>query len=208
VTRAVRLALRGLAVVVLVAVLVVGWTALRVWRTGLGDARPRSDAVVVEGAAQYDGRPSAVLEARLEHALALYRAGVAPRVVTVGGNRVGDRFTEAGTGRTWLLEHGVPAGDVVAVEEGSDTLLSLRAAARLLDLRGWHRVVLVTDPWHELRSRAIARDLGLAAESSPVTVGPSTRGAGTQLRYIGRETVAYLYYRASGRASRAGPPAV
>lgn len=206
--RPLRLALRGVAALALLIVVVVLWTAVRVWRTGLSDARPRSDVVLVEGAAQYDGRPSAVLEARLQHGLELYRAGVAPRLVTVGGWRAGDRFTEGGTGRAWLLDHGVPAGDVVAVEEGSDTLLSLRAAARVLVGRGWHSVVLVTDPWHELRSRAIARDLGLSAEGSPVVRGPSTRGVGTQVRYVGRETVAYLYYRVFGRASRAGPAAV
>lgn len=133
---------------------------------------------------------------------------MAPRLVTVGGRRAGDRFTEAGSGRTWLVEHGVPGADVIAVEEGSDTLLSLRAASRVLAARIWRSVVLVTDPWHELRSRAIARDLGLAAESSPVLAGPSTRGAGNQLRYVGRETVAYLSYRLLGSAARPGPPAV
>jgi uncharacterized SAM-binding protein YcdF (DUF218 family) len=203
-----RWALRVVVGLVVLCLVVFAWTALRVWRTGLTDSRPRSDAIVVEGAAQYDGRPSAVLEARLAHALDLYHAGVAPRIVTVGGRRTGDRFTEAGAGRTWLLGRGVPAGSVVAVEQGSDTLLSLRAAETVLSARGWQSVVLVTDPWHELRSRAIARDLGLRADSSPVTEGPATRGLGTQVRYVGRESVAYLYYRLFHRASRAGPSAV
>jgi len=170
-----RWALRVVVGLVVLCLVVFAWTALRVWRTGLTDSRPRSDAIVVEGAAQYDGRPSAVLEARLAHALDLYHAGVAPRIVTVGGRRTGDRFTEAGAGRTWLLGRGVPAGSVVAVEQ---------------------------------RSRAIARDLGLRADSSPVTEGPATRGLGTQVRYVGRESVAYLYYRLFHRASRAGPSAV
>ena len=199
-----RIAL-GLVLLVVLGVVV---TAFRVWHTGTTDARPRSDAIVVEGAAQYDGRPSAVLSARLEHALALWRQGVAPHVVTVGGRRTGDRFTEAAASRTWLLDHGVPAASVVAVEQGSDTLLSLRAAVPVLRARGWGSVVLVTDPWHELRSRTIARDLGLDAAASPVTDGPSTRGLGTQVRYVGRETAAYLYYRVFHRASRAGPGAV
>lgn len=206
--RAARWGFRAVAVVVLLAVLAVGWTAAQVWRTGLSDARPASDAVIIEGAAQYDGRPSSVLAARLQHGLDLWRAGVAPRIVTVGGRRTGDRFTEAGSGRDWLVEHGVPASAVVAVEQGSDTLLSLRAADRVLAARGWQTVVIVTDPWHELRSRTIARDLGLTAQSSPVTDGPSTRGLGTQVRYVARETAAYLYYRVFHRASRAGPPAV
>jgi len=209
VRRSLRLGLRVLVALAVAVLVVVGWTAGRVWRTGLSDARPVSDVVLVEGAAQFDGHPSAVLEARLAHALALWRAGVAPRVVTVGGRRAGDRFTEAGTGRQWLLERGIPAEAVVAVAEGSDTLSSLRAAQVVLAARGWRSVILVTDPWHELRSRAMARDLGLVAESSPVTEGPSTRGVGTQLHYIGRETAAYLAYRMFGRASAGtGPPAV
>lgn len=206
--RPVRWLLRVAVGVAVLLALTALWTAFRVWHTGRQDARPHSDAILVEGAAQYDGRPSADLLARLEHGLDLWHAGVAPRIVTVGGRRAGDRFTEAGAGRDWLVGHGVPRARVVAVEAGSDTLLSLQAAEPVLRAAGWHSVVLVTDPWHELRSRAIARDLGLAAESSPVTTGPSTRGVGTQVRYVGRETAAYLYYRVFHRASRAGPPAV
>ena len=196
-----------LGLVVIVVVVFAG-TMARVWWVGMQNAQPRSDALIVEGAAQYNGRPSEVFTDRLQHALDLYQAGVAGKIVTVGGRRTGDNFSEAGSGRTWLIDHGVPAKSVVAVEEGSDTLLSLRAAMPILDANHWHSVVIVTDPWHELRSRTIARDLGLDAASSPVTVGPSTRGFWTQVKYIGREAVAYLYYRVFHRASRAGPGAV
>jgi uncharacterized SAM-binding protein YcdF (DUF218 family) len=167
-----------------------------------------SNVLLVEGAAQYDGRPSEVFVDRLQHAADLYAAGVAPDVITVGGRRTGDRFTEAGAGRTWLIAHGVPAAHVIAVEVGSDTLLSLRAVAPVMAAHDWKSMVIVTDPWHEFRSRAIARDLGFAAASSPVTIGPSTRGFSTEIHYIGRESVAYLYYRVFHRASRAGPSAV
>ena len=106
---AVSVAARLVLAAALAALLVAGSTVVRVWQVARQDHRPVSDAIVVLGSAQYDGRPSAVLEARLQHALALYQQGVSARVVTVGGRRAGDRFTEAGTGRTWLVNHGVPA---------------------------------------------------------------------------------------------------
>jgi len=193
---------------IVIVVVVFGATMARVWWVGMQNSQPHSDALIVEGAAQYNGRPSEVFTDRLQHGLDLYGKGVAENIVTVGGRRTGDNFSEAGSGRTWLINHGVPAKRVIAVQEGSDTLLSLRAALPTLDAHHWHSVVIVTDPWHELRSRTIARDLGLSAASSPVTMGPSTRGFGTQVKYIARESVAYLYYRVFHRASRAGPGAV
>lgn len=193
---------------IVIVVVVFGATMARVWWVGMQNAQPHSDALIVEGAAQYNGRPSEVFTDRLQHGLDLYDQGVSKEIVTVGGRRTGDNFSEAGSGRTWLIAHGVPAENVIAVQRGSDTLLSLRAALPTLDAHHWHSVVLVTDPWHELRSRTIARDLGLQAASSPVTMGPSTRGFGTQVKYIARESVAYLYYRVFHRASRAGPGAV
>jgi uncharacterized SAM-binding protein YcdF (DUF218 family) len=178
----------------LAATLVVGSTVLRVWQVARQDSRPTSDAIVVLGSAQYDGRPSDVLRARLEHALALLRSGVAPRIVTVGGSRPGDRFTEAGSGRRWLLSQGVNDGQVVAVEEGDDTLQSMQALGTEFGEQGWHTAVLVTDPWHALRSERMAHDSGIAAVSSPTRSGPAVRTRETEIRYIARETGALLYY--------------
>ena len=197
-----RNALRGLALLLLGALLVVGGTGVRVWWFARQDARPASDAIVVLGASQFDGRPSSVLEARLEHAKELYDDGVAPRVVTVGGSAPGDRFTEAQAGRAYLQDRDVP--DVVAVGEGRDTLQSLQALRREMDAQGWRSAVLVTDPWHALRSERMARDLGIEAESSPTRRGPSVRTRATEVRYIARETAAYLFYRAFGRSSDGG----
>ena len=197
---------RLVAVVVVLVLLVVGGTATSIWWVARQDDRPRSDAIVVLGASQFDGRPSSVLEARLEHAKRLYDAGVAPRVITVGGGAPGDRTTEGAAGARYLESRGVE--DVVAVPEGRDTLQSLRAVDRLFDDRGWTTAVVVTDPWHSLRSRTMARDLGIEAETSPTRSGPSVRTRGTQARYIARETAAYLYYRILGRSSEGGPRAV
>jgi uncharacterized SAM-binding protein YcdF (DUF218 family) len=191
----VRLLVRAVLAVGLAAALLVGSTAVRVWQVARDDSRPRSDTIVVLGSAQYDGRPAAVLRARLRHALTLYRAGVAPVVVTVGGRRPGDRFTEAGAGRRWLVDNGVPADRVIAVERGSDTLSSVTALGRTFRDRGWRTAVLVTDPWHALRSERMADDAGIDAVPSPARSGPAVQTRDTEVRYIARETAALLYYR-------------
>lgn len=197
---------RVLAFLVLAPVVVFGATAARVWWVARQDDRPRSDAIVVLGASQFDGHPSAVFRARLDHAAALYKSGVAPRIVTVGGGRTGDRFTEAEAGKRYLASVGVT--DVLAVGQGSDTLQSLKALAVVYRDRHWRSAVLVTDPWHCLRSRRMAQDLGLQAATSPVRTGPAVASRATEVRYVARESAAYLYYRLFHRSSDAGPRAV
>jgi len=197
---------RLVAAAVLLPVLVFLGTAVRVWWVAREDSHPRSDAIVVLGASQFDGRPSAVFRSRLDHALHLWEEGVAPRIVTVGGGQPGDRFTEAAAGARYLRDHGVTS--VVAVPEGSDTLQSLRAVDKAFEANGWHTAVIVTDPWHSLRSRRMAQDLGIDANTSPTRSGPAVRTRGTEIRYIARETAAYLYYRLFHRSSEAGPHAV
>lgn len=197
---------RLVAAVLLALLAVVLGTAGRVWWVARQDDRPRSDAIVVLGASQYDGRPSAVFRARLDHAKELWDEHVAPRIVTVGGGAPGDRFTEAQSGATYLRSKGVT--DVVAVGVGRNTLQSMKALEVELRARGWKSVVLVTDPWHSLRSRRMAQDLGLRAATSPTRTGPANHSRGTELRYVVRETAAYLYYRVFHRSSEAGPRAV
>ncbi len=197
---------RIIALVVLLPILILAGTAARVWWVARQDDQPRSDAIVVLGASQFDGRPSAVFKARLDHAKELYDAGVAPRIVTVGGGRPGDRFTEAEAGARYLRQQGVSR--VVAIGTGSDTLRSLKAAAVRFDKEGWTSAVLVTDPWHSLRSRRMAQDLGIEAATSPARSGPATGSRSVEVRYVARETAAYLYYRVFHRSSDAGPRAV
>ena len=194
---------RYLAGALLVAVLVLAGTALRVTATAGLDQRQPADAIVVLGAAQYDGDPSTIFAARLDHALALYQAGVAPHLLTVGGSQVGDQFTEAESGKNYLIAEGVPADAVDAIGEGNDTLVSLRAGAAELQRHGWTSVVLVTDPWHAYRSGAIARDLGLNVQVSSVESGPAA-ATGVIPRYLLRETLGTLYYRLFGGSSSLG----
>lgn len=204
--RALRWLLRATAAVVVLVVLVVGFTAIRVWQVARLDARDRVDAIVVLGASQFDGRPSAIFKARLDHAKALYDDRVSPVVVTVGGNREGDRFTEASAGARYLRSSGLPADAVAEVGEGSDTLSSLVAVAALAEERSWENVLLVTDPWHSYRARSMAGDVGLSARTSPARTGPVVQGRGRELRYILRETAAYLYYKVFGTSSGGRAP--
>lgn len=181
--------------VLLIAALVVGGTGFRVWQVARTDDRGTADVVVVLGAAQYDGRPSSILQARLDHARRLYQQGIAPTVVTVGGRRTGDNFTEAQAGRRYLLDAGLPESAVVEVNSGSDTLTSLQAVATAAGEHRWHTAVIVSDPWHSLRARTMARDSGLTAYTSPTRRGPAVQTRETQARYIMRETAAMIYYR-------------
>ena len=196
----VGLGLLGVLVAAVVAIVVL--TGVQVWQVGHTDERPRSDAIVVLGAAQFDGRPSPVLQRRLEHAHALWEEGVAPAVVTVGGRQPGDRFTEAEAGATWLAEQGVPRADIVEVRSGADTLESLEGLAEVYDRNGWTSAVLVTDPAHSLRARTMARDLGIEAHASAADGAPGDASIedldASDAEYVARETVALLYYRIVG----------
>jgi uncharacterized SAM-binding protein YcdF (DUF218 family) len=203
-----RLAVKTVAALLVLAMLLLAGTAARVWWFARQDDRRTSDAIVVLGAAQFDGRPSSVFTARLVHARDLWKDDVAPRIITVGGNRVGDRFTEAAAGKRWLTDHGVPAGRVVAVQTGSDTLSSMAAVEQRMQRGGWSTAVVVTDPWHSLRTRSMASDQGIDAVMSPTRQGPAVRQRSTEIRYIARETVAYLFYKAFKRSADSGPNAV
>lgn len=198
-----RTLLRWLAGAVLVTVLVAAGVVVRIVQFGHTDQHATADAIVVMGAAQYNGRPSPVFAARLDHAAALYRDGDAPHIVTLGGRQIGDAETEGQAGKKYLAQSGVPESALLAVGVGNDTLISLRAAAAELATRGWQSVIIVSDPWHVARSRMIARDLGLFVQVSPVTSGPAT-GDSVELRYVERELLGTLFYRLTGGSSGAG----
>ncbi len=185
---------RLVLLLVVLALLVPLAVAARVVQVAGRDERVSADALVVLGASQLDGRPGPVLEARLQHALELYQAGLAPVVVTTGGNQAGDRYTEAGSAQTWLVDHGVPAAAVVAVPTGGNTIDSLVPVAALAQGSGWQQgVLVVSDPWHVYRVRTMADDLGLrVAGASPTRTGPSTGDLGREVSYVVRETAGVL----------------
>jgi uncharacterized SAM-binding protein YcdF (DUF218 family) len=205
VTRVGALVSRVFGALVLAVLLLVASTAAAIWWTARQDSRPQSDAIVVLGSAQYNGVPSSIFAARLEHALSLWEDGVAPVVVTVGGKAAGDQFTEAEAGRDYLVDAGVPGESLLAVPEGVDTLESMRAVGAAFGERGWSSAVVVTDPWHAMRAERMAEDAGLSADSSPTRQGPAVQTRNTQFRYILRETAAYLLYRVTGESVVGAP---
>jgi uncharacterized SAM-binding protein YcdF (DUF218 family) len=163
----------------LVVVAIIGYylvSLYQVWSTGRSDQARPVDAIVVMGAAQYDGDPSPQLAARLDHVAELWPQGLAPLVVVTGGNQPGDRFTEAEASANYLVERGVPADAIVQETAGRNTYESLQGAADLLAERGLSRVLIVTDPYHSLRSRLIAEDVGLIAYVSPTPTSVVTGG--------------------------------
>lgn len=141
-------------------------TLAQVVMAGRGDDARPSDAIVVLGAAQYDGTPSPQLAARLDHASDLYERGIAPLVVVTGGKQPADRFTEAEASRAYLLDLGVPDEAILLENEGGTTYESLTRTADMLRERGSSQVVVVTDPYHVLRSRMTAAEVGLDAVGS------------------------------------------
>lgn len=151
------------------------------------EARP-VDTIVVLGAAQYDGRPSPVLRARLDHAIELYRADIAPRMILTGGVGVGDTVSEAEVGRRYAIRQGVAADAILLERGGLSSNASMRAVAELMRAHGLTSAVLVSDPFHMLRLRLLAASLGLQARASPTRSSPIDVGSPEGWRHILRET--------------------
>lgn len=167
-----RWALLALAILVTFAVGYYALSLWQVWSTGRADESQPVDAIVVMGAAQYDGRPSPQLAARLDHAAALWPEDVAPLIVVTGGSQPGDRFTEAEASAAYLTELGVPEDAVVLENTGTNTVESLDGVAQILDAQGLESVLIVTDPYHALRSKLTAEEAGLTAyvSSTPTSI--------------------------------------
>jgi len=147
---------------------------VQVWWNSTRDQARTADAIVVLGAAQWDGIPSPVLEARLEQALKLYEEGLSPIIVTTGSRQTGDRFTEAYAGLTYLLERSVPESSILVVVDGRNTFESLSATANVLaEKQIGSDIILVSDPYHSLRAKEIAREVGLQAWFSPTDLSSS-----------------------------------
>lgn len=163
-----RLAVLGCLGVALVA----GYASYRVWAQGLRDDRRPADAIVVMGAAQYNGTPSPLFAARLDHAVDLYRAGIAPRLVVTGGQAVGDVTTEAASARSYAIDRGIPAAAILVEDQSRTTLQSIRAVGALLRAHGLSDAVFVSDRPHMLRVLRMAADTGIPAWGSPTETSP------------------------------------
>jgi len=193
--RLVRAVLRPLFFLVVLVIGYLGVTAVQVWMTSRHSEPRPAQAVVVMGAAQYNGVPSPDLEARLQDAAELWRRGLVPLVVVTGSKEPGDQFTEAQASGSWLAAHGVPM-DVIVEVGGDDSWANLSEAAAVLRQRHLDQVLIVTDGFHEDRSLAIATNVGLRAWPVPATTSPIT--GWSTVPYFAKETVGVALGRIVG----------
>lgn len=182
---------RVIGALLLAIVVSLGGTAAWVVGNGLHDDRATSDAILVMGAAQFDGDPSPVLRNRLRYAFALYDTRVAKRIITVGGKRPGDRFTEAQAGKSFLHRLGVPNAKLTAIPVGTDTYSSVQAVAAWARAHGITSITVVTDRCHEARASAMMRSLGFAVHGAAPASGP---GSSITWSYVARETGGLLRF--------------
>ena len=197
--------IRVLRLSIVVAGLLVAYilfTFGQVWLAARRDQARGAQAIVVLGAAQYNGVPSDILRARLDHAFDLYRRDLAPVIVVTGGNQPGDRFTEATAAADYLLERGVPDDDILREVSGRSSWESLAAASAFLKERDIRRVLRVSDPFHSYRVAAIASELGLEPFTSPTRSSPI--GGVSEVRHLLRETAAVALGRVIGYRREAG----
>jgi uncharacterized SAM-binding protein YcdF (DUF218 family) len=192
-----RLARRLISFVVLALVIYLGVTLVQVWLASRRDEARQAEAIVVFGAAQYNGRPSPVLRARLDHAAELYRDGSADTIVVTGGNRPGDKTNEATASARYLTtSYKIPDSHILREVSSTNSWEQMASAANELRKRDKEKVVLVTDPFHAARVQAMADELGLDAHVSPTRTSPIH---GTEeLRHFARETVAVAAGRIVG----------
>ena len=193
-----RIIKRFIALVLLLIIIVPLYAMGNIFLTARNAQPVSSGAIVVLGAAQFDGKPSDVLQGRLVEAKEIYKNGLAPMIVTVGAGAAGDRTTEAATGFHWLKNSGIKLKNLIPVPQGRDTLAETQSYASTLKRKGIKSVIIVTDKYHCLRAMTMAKDQGLTTSCAPSKTGPaSTSNSG--FKYLVRETGAYLAYVTVGR---------
>jgi uncharacterized SAM-binding protein YcdF (DUF218 family) len=190
-----RVVRRVVVVLLLAAFAYPLWLGYLIWEQSHHDENRSADAIVVLGAAQYDGRPSPVFKARLDHGAYLYGEGFSGRIIVTGGKQEGDRFTEAQAGMSYLVSQGVPAENILTEPAGTTTLESLEAVRRLARPAGVRSLLLVSDPLHSERIKRIAHDLGFAeAYASPASYVELHRSRPTKVRELLHEVASLLAY--------------
>jgi len=180
-----RLTLAGILLITFTGCL----SLLSVFAFGARDEARPADAIVVLGAAQYDGRPSPVLRARLDHGIGLHRGGIADRLILTGGVGVGDTVSEAEVGRRYAIRQGVPQEEILVETVGLNSEASMRAVAELMGRNGLSSAVLVSDPFHMLRLRILAARLGIRGYSSPTRTSPIDGRSAEGWRHVFRESL-------------------
>jgi uncharacterized SAM-binding protein YcdF (DUF218 family) len=175
---------------VLMLLMLAVWTLLvaAIYLYGRRDHARAADAIVVLGAAHYAGRPSPVLRARVDHAVALYQRGLAPVIIMTGGTARGDTVSEAVAARRYAVRSGVPESAILVERAGRTTLESMGGVSRLMDARELESAILVSDPFHMLRLRFLAWRLGFTGYTSPTRTSPISRSRAQERRFLMRES--------------------
>ena len=200
-----KIAKRVITTLLLLAIIIPLFVAYQIWNTGHSAVPAKSDAIVVLGAAQYNGVPSELLAVRIQDARLLYENGMAPKIITVGTALKGDMYSEAQSSALKLendlgskVTKKVSHKDVVVISVGKDTLSSTIAYVAYMKLHNMKSVIIATDPYHSFRAISMATDLGIKASCAPTKSGPGSLSA-TGMKYIFRETGAYLSYKTVGQ---------
>jgi uncharacterized SAM-binding protein YcdF (DUF218 family) len=181
--------------------LLLAYTIYRITSQGEVDEARRADAIVVLGAAQFSGEPGGVFEARLQHAVDLWKQGLAPYLVVTGGKLPLDITTEAATARAWAIANGVPKEAILGEYKGRNTLESLEAVSAIMRRNDLKSAVFVSDRTHTLRVLRMASDLGMAAWGSPTTTSPTDLELDRRWRSLAHEVAGLAaYYVGGGRS--------
>ena len=193
--------MRRLVLLVVIGVLAYpGWLAFQVWGQSRNDEVRAADAIVVLGAAQYDGEPSPVLKARLDQATYLWNEGLADNVIVTGGKQEGDRFTEAEASHMYLEGQGIPTERIFEEEEGTTTLESLEEVKEIADNNGIDSLLVVSDPLHSERVKRMASDLGFdEVYASPASYVSLDRSRETKAKQLLREVGSLIIYEILSR---------
>lgn len=193
-----RTLLQVLVATLLGFLLLLGYTTYRIAAQGDVDEARRADVIVVMGAAQFNGQPGAIFEARLQHAVELWKSGLAPYLVVTGGKLPADRTTEAATARAWAIAHGVPEAVILGENKGRNTLESLQGVQAVLRSMDLHSAVFVSDETHMLRVLRMASDLGIRAWGSPTRTSLSDLEPDRRWRGIAHELAGLASYYVGG----------
>jgi uncharacterized SAM-binding protein YcdF (DUF218 family) len=193
-----RTVLQVLVVALAGFLLLVVYTIYRIAAEGDVDEARRADAIVVLGAAQFNGQPGGVFEARLQHAVDLWKEGLAPYLIVTGGKLPADITTEAATARAWAVANGVPNDAILDEDRGRNTLESLDNVAAILEANNLQHVVFVSDRTHMLRVMRMARDLGIDGFSSPTPTSPTDLELDRRWKSIAHELAGLAAYFVGG----------
>ena len=195
-----RLLARLIVLALVLVVAFAGYVAYRIWDQGDRDEQRPADAIVVMGAAQYDGRPSPLFAARLDHAIDLFQAGIARWLIVTGGKQEGDRTTEAASARTYAVAKGVPDGAILEEDRSRTTLQSIQGVASLMRDKELASAVFVSDPTHMLRVLRMASDEGIEAFGSPTRTSPLERDPLRAADAVVHELGALALYFVTGKS--------